>query len=186
MNDDEKRDSTPNTIGSISVASSTAAPSGSVTKRKSELRWEKKTLDVTKGFIKQKSKNIGNSIVEWRWFAVVVCRFQVFIGHWFRSSYINMLLVMSNTVTHPNYWLTNWKERTLPFIIIPHGEQSAWLYPQRWLNNPVYWSGVSAQFDWRDTWVSNRRTGALWAVLAEVNVSMTWLGRLSKYAWNTV
>jgi len=49
MNDDEKRDSTPNTIGSISVASSTAAPSGSVTKRQSELRWEKKTLDVKSG-----------------------------------------------------------------------------------------------------------------------------------------
>lgn len=49
MNDDEKRDSTPNTIGSISVASSTAAPSGSVTERQNELRWEEKTLDVKSG-----------------------------------------------------------------------------------------------------------------------------------------
>jgi len=59
MNDDEKRDLTPNTIGSISVVSSTAAPSNSATERQAELGWKQETRDVqsreerpgTKGYL---------------------------------------------------------------------------------------------------------------------------------------
>jgi len=59
MNDDEKRDPTPNTIGSISVVSSTAAPSNSVAERQAELGLKQEALDVqsreerpgTKGYL---------------------------------------------------------------------------------------------------------------------------------------
>jgi len=58
MNDDEKRDLTPNTIGSISVVSSTATPSDSAAERQA-LGWKQETHDVqsreecpgTKGYL---------------------------------------------------------------------------------------------------------------------------------------